>query len=186
MRATKEEIRTRLISQRISLEKDTVELAGNTITRAFIEAKLLTDIRNILCYIATGNEVETKLLIDNLQSLDKNVYVPAFDYDRKVYVFARFNGWGNLVLGPYGVKQPADSGEIESIDLAILPGVAFDTKGYRLGYGKGVYDRLLAGSPALRVGFAYDFQIVDRLPAEKHDLKMDFIITEKRILRVKS
>ena len=113
MRATKEEIRTRLISQRISLEKDTVELAGNTITRAFIEAKLLTDIRNILCYIATGNEVETKLLIDNLKSLDKNVYVPAFDYDRKVYVFARFNGWGNLVLGPYGVKQPADSGEIE-------------------------------------------------------------------------
>ena len=55
--------------------------------------------------------------------------------------------------------------------------------GVRLGYGKGVFDRLLADSKALRVGLAYDFQIVDELPREKHDLVMDLVVTEKRIIK---
>jgi 5-formyltetrahydrofolate cyclo-ligase len=179
---TKQEIRVRLIAQRVSLDKDSMDAAGDVITRAFIDAKLVEEKNNILCYIPVNNEVETKLLIDDIQALHKRVYVPAYDKDKGKYVFALFTGWDNLAVGPYDVMQPADSQETNSIDIAILPGVAFDIHGNRLGYGKGVYDKLLAGSDCVKVGFAYDFQVVDELPVEEHDLDMDMVITEKRII----
>ena len=67
------------------------------------------------------------------------------------------------------------------MDVSIIPGVAFDKKGVRLGYGKGVFDRLLAKSQAFKIGLAYDFQIVDELPREKHDLVMDIVESEKKV-----
>lgn len=178
----KQEIRIKLIAQRESLDKETVETASDIITRAFVDAKLLEDKTNILCYLAVNNEVATKLLIDDLQAKHKKVYVAAYDKDKGAYVFAEFDGWDNLAIGPYDVRQPVDSPETEQIDMAILPGVAFDTKGNRLGYGKGVYDKLLAGMDCPKIGLAYDFQVVDALPTEPHDLKMDMVITEKRIV----
>ena len=116
------------------------------------------------------------------------------------YAFAEFTGWQNLEKGPFGILQPIhnrgnkpglelhykpglrNSFE-ENIDLAIIPGVAFDKHGVRLGYGKGVFDKLLADSKAFKIGLAYDFQIVDELPREKHDLVMDFVVTESRVIR---
>ena len=174
----KQEIRIRLISQRESLGKDARDNAGDIITRALIDSKILQDKNNILCYIPVNNEVETKLLIDDLQALHQKVYVPAYDNDKGRYVFAQFNGWDNLVVGPYDVMQPVDSQETDTIDLAILPGVAFDVQCNRLGYGKGVYDKLLAGMACAKIGLAYDFQIMEELPIEDHDLKMDMVITE--------
>lgn len=111
------------------------------------------------------------------------------------YFFAAFTGWGNLEPESYGILQPTDSWDTPgvnqvvsshtpgvSIDLAIIPGVAFDKSGVRLGYGKGVFDKLLADSKAFKIGLAYDFQIVDKLPKEAHDLVMDMVVTEKRLI----
>lgn len=181
--AKKQEIRLRIKAQRETLGKDTMDLASDAITRAFNGAGLLADLRSVLCYLPVNNEVETKRLIADLRAMEKQVFVPAFDNDSGLYVFAKFNGWDKQELGPYGVKQPVDSGETEKIDLAILPGLAFDLTGNRLGYGKGVYDKLLAKSTAFRVGLAYDFQVLESLPVEEHDLKMDMVITEKRVIR---
>jgi len=182
----KQEIRIKLIAQRESLDKNTKDIASDIITKVFFDAKLIEGKNNILCYLPVNNEIETKLLIDNLQALQKNVYVPAYDKEKGQYVFARFNGWDNLAIGPFDVRQPVDSHETDSIDLAVLPGVAFDTQGNRLGYGKGVYDKLLASMDCIKIGFAYDFQVVDELPIEEHDLKMDMVITEKRFLHTSS
>ena len=111
------------------------------------------------------------------------------------YVFAEFTNWQNLEEGPYGILQPSLSSRHPelarpersrrvsgSIDVAIIPGVAFDKKGTRLGYGKGVFDRLLAKSKDFRIGLAYEFQIVDTLPKENHDLVMDMVVTENRLI----
>ncbi len=69
------------------------------------------------------------------------------------------------------------------IDLIVLPGVAFDDNGIRLGYGLGCYDRALSeGGRSVLVGLAYDFQVVAALPQEEHDVPVDFIVTERRIL----
>ncbi|MBI3341770.1 5-formyltetrahydrofolate cyclo-ligase, partial [Candidatus Curtissbacteria bacterium] len=68
-------------------------------------------------------------------------------------------------------------------DVVAVPSLAFDIHGYRLGYGKGVYDQLLNGSKTIRVGLAYDFQIMDKLPNEPHDLRMNFVVTEKKVYK---
>ncbi len=183
---TKQEIRIELLARRESIQQDARGSVSDIITKAFFDSKIAEDKNNVLCYIPVNNEVETKLLIDDLQAMRKKVFAPAFDKDRGHYVFALFSGWDNLAIGPYDVMQPFDSEETERIDLAILPGVAFDLSGNRLGYGKGVYDKLLAPVDCTKIGFAYDFQILDELLVEVHDLKMDMVITEKRIIRLSS
>jgi 5-formyltetrahydrofolate cyclo-ligase len=85
----------------------------------------------------------------------------------------------------FGICEPR-SGEavpLARIDLVVLPGVAFDKKGIRLGYGLGCYDRALAAieRPTL-VGLAYDFQVVNALPREEHDIPVDMVVTERKIL----
>lgn len=180
----KQAIRIEMKDVREGLAAEFIKTASNAVIKSFIEANLLTDIRNVLCYLPLNNEVDTHQLIDDLVALDKKVFVPSYDKDKEKYICALFNGWDTLTIGPYDVLQPIDSHEIDvsQIELAILPGIAFDTKGFRLGYGKGVYDKLLSGSVCTKIGFVYDFQMVEKLPFEAHDLKMDMVITEKRVI----
>jgi len=91
--------------------------------------------------------------------------------------------------GPYGLLEPDpktwERGSSKEPDLALVPGLAFDPQGGRLGRGKGFYDRLL-GDPcfqALKVGLAWSWQITDEVPAELHDVAMDLVVTEERIIR---
>ena len=118
----------------------------------------------------------------------KKIFVPYYFKKTDDYQLVEFMDWQNLEKGPYGILQPRglDTIDPQKIDLAIVPGVVFSTDGVRLGYGKGVYDRLLKESGAIEIGLAYEFQIVNKLPKEKHDLLMDFVITEKKIRRIKS
>lgn len=90
----------------------------------------------------------------------------------------------SLEIGPFGIMQPqrASIHSLSSLDLAIIPIVAFNKELYRLGYGKGVYDRLLGNSAALKIGLGYDFQLVSNLPVESHDIRMGFVVTEGGIV----
>ncbi len=80
---------------------------------------------------------------------------------------------------PYGVMEPRGAvfAEPQSVDLAIVPGKAFDKSGHRMGRGQGYYDRLLAGLPARKIGVGWDFQLLEQIPSETHDISMDRIIT---------
>ncbi len=90
---------------------------------------------------------------------------------------------GELVKGVFGVMEPAvkEVFDKEKIDLVLVPGVAFDKKGNRMGFGKGYYDRFLENINALKIGVCHSFQLVDSVPSEKHDVKMDIIVTEREI-----
>ena len=72
----------------------------------------------------------------------------------------------------------------DKLDLVIVPGIVFDKKGHRIGYGYGYYDRFLKllGKNVKKIGFAFEFQLVDKIPEEQHDVPMDVVITEKRVL----
>jgi 5-formyltetrahydrofolate cyclo-ligase len=89
----------------------------------------------------------------------------------------------DLRPGAFGVLEPVGTSIVSpaSLDLAVVPGVAFDRAGYRLGYGKGFYDRGLHGSrcPVFLAGLCFEQQLVNRLPAEEHDVRMDILFTEK-------
>ena len=115
-------------------------------------------------------------------------------YEKKIIVlpvvsgenihFHTYLGKETLIEGAYGIQEPDSTERIQSenIDLFVVPGVAFDSEGNRLGRGKGYYDKYLAGVTKPIIGVCFDFQLIDYVPAEKHDIKMAMIITENQIV----
>jgi 5-formyltetrahydrofolate cyclo-ligase len=137
----------------------------------------------LLCYINMGSEVETTKLINHALSMGKIVAVPfARPKTRNMY-FIKIAGFDNLVKSRYGALEPAyNTDNIITPDrdtLIIVPGLAFDSSGYRLGYGGGYYDTYAENNPeGLRVGLAYSEMVVKRVPIEVHDRHVDVLITD--------
>lgn len=113
---------------------------------------------------------------------------------RKHFFLPRVNGVNldllpyienELEKGAYDIEEPTGSNlaDVDDIDLMIIPAVAFDRRGNRLGRGKGFYDRLLSTTKATKVGVGYEFQLMDELPSESHDVPMDMVITQYSYLR---
>ncbi len=142
------------------------------------------DANNYLVYLPINKEVDTTELIKYLLHNGKNVFVPAYDEKNEQYVAAKFANFNGLIEGPYHIKQPKTlkAINVNEIEVAIIPGIAFTKNGGRLGYGKGIYDRLLKKSKCMKVGYAYDFQIAKTLPREKQDLIMDVILTPASVI----
>lgn len=172
-----------MMTKRRTLAKSFVKQASRIITQSVLEEIKKLASANILVYLASGNEVDTTLLVRQLTAKTR-VIVPKYFEKTDNYQLVSLENLADLEEGPFGIWQPKSTEVVdpESIDVAIIPGVAFDKKGVRLGYGKGVFDKLLANSKAYKIGLAYDFQIVMKLPREKHDLVMDMVVTEKRVL----
>ena len=95
--------------------------------------------------------------------------------------------WDDLKISSYGILEPKKDKikniSSDKIDLIIVPGVAFDLKGNRMGHGKGYYDRFLNLVKSTSIGLAFEFQIIENIPVESHDKPIDMIITEKRIIK---
>ena len=116
-------------------------------------------------------------------------------HDRKRFFLPRVNGVNldilpyeetRLELGSFHIEEPTgdDLVDVDDIELMVIPAVAFDRKGNRLGRGKGFYDRLLATSKATKVGVGYEFQLLDSIPSEPHDVAMDMVITQKTVIKL--
>jgi len=129
----------------------------------------------VLLYHALPDEVDTQMLIDKAMFMDKKVLLPVVvgdDLELRIY-----QGPDSMRVGAYGILEPTGPvfplSEYDSIDLAVIPGMAFDGYGNRLGRGKGYYDRLLPRlRNAMKIGFCFPFQRVERVPAEAHDVKV--------------
>lgn len=113
---------------------------------------------------------------------------------RKHFFLPRVNGVNleilpyeatRLELGAFHIEEPTGEDLVDpaQIELIIVPAVAYDRRGNRLGRGKGFYDRLLQSTKATKIGIGYDFQLVDEIPAEEHDVPMDIVITQTSVLR---
>lgn len=138
----------------------------------------IIDSRTILAYSALPDEVPTQALLDLLVKQGKTVILPRVINDTDMEL-RRYTGRHDLQLGAYGILEP--TGELftvyDTIDVAIVPGMAFDAEGYRLGRGKGYYDRFLARVPYLyKIGLCFSWQMVDKVPHDKHDIVMDEVI----------
>jgi 5-formyltetrahydrofolate cyclo-ligase len=140
---------------------------------------------SVLGYCAIGHELD---LGEALAASGKQVTLPRFDPGTGAYVAALAPARGaELRQAAYGIPEPpADAGVValNQLDLVLVPGLAFDASGRRLGRGKGFYDRLLAEVNGIKCGVALDEQIVERLPEECHDVSMNFILTPTRWLIV--
>jgi len=133
---------------------------------------------NILLYHSLPDELSTARFIEKW-------------HERKHFFLPRVNGVNleilpydrsRLHIGAFNIEEPDgdDVVPVEHIEMIIVPGVAFDRNGNRVGRGKGFYDRLLAETRALKIGVGYDFQLVDEIDAEPHDVRVDIVITDRR------
>jgi 5-formyltetrahydrofolate cyclo-ligase len=180
---SKSSLRRELLRKRAALEGFAVISKSNLIFKNLISLKEITSAHNFLVYLPVYNEVDTRLVIDYLKAQNSSVFVPAFSKIDNIYKVVKFSGFDNLEHGPYKIPQPKklEVVDADTIDVALIPGVGFDSSGVRLGYGKAVYDKLLNNFRGLKIGLAYDFQIIDKIPEEKHDLKMNAVVSEKKI-----
>ena len=138
------------------------------------------DSKNILMYYSLPDELST---IQYLKSCHKNIYLPKVNGDNLEIIAYNESA---IEQGAYNINEPTNISDVlspDKLDLVIVPGVAFDREMNRLGRGKGFYDRLLTETSAVKIGIGYDFQLVDLLPSEPHDIKMDIIVTPSNILR---
>jgi len=141
----------------------------------------------ILFFAPLPGEIDVWPLLEEMLAAGKSVALPRFDSARQRYVARRVqNPRSEIVTGRFGIHEPAagcPEMPLADLDLALVPGVAFDLRGYRLGRGHGFYDRLLADFAGKKTGIAFDEQVVDAIPAEKQDVRMDFILTPTRCVK---
>ena len=141
-----------------------------------------------------NHEVETIRLIENGRVAGKRIAAPVImEEGKRSGSFLISEIWDclkELEIGPFGIAQPKPEFlrpvDPKVLEMAVVPGVAFGKNGHRLGHGKGYFDRFLRQlSPnCLKVGIAFDFQLLPELPNEVHDIPLDLIITDKEIVSV--
>jgi len=134
--------------------------------------------QTVLLYHSLKDEVDTHSFIQKWSNR-KRILLPVVKGN---YLELRvYTGPEDLKTGKFGIEEPIGFTftDYASIDLAVIPGVAFDNKGNRLGRGKGYYDRLLPYIPAFKMGICFPFQLIEEVPADTFDVRMDLIITTK-------
>jgi 5-formyltetrahydrofolate cyclo-ligase len=143
----------------------------------------------VMFYVSFGSEVATILPIKRALAEGKTVAVPLVREREGVLVASKLlDPAKDLAPGAYGIFEPMARAvrplPPESLDLVVVPGVAFDAHGHRIGYGRGYYDRFLAGigRKAITVAFAYESQIHDHVPSQEHDCHVQVILTEERVI----
>ena len=185
----KEDIRKRLIEKRKKLSEKELLEKSKQIKKRLFEMSEFQKASNILFYVSYDNEVYTHEMIKDSISNKKNIVVPVTDKKNNDLILSKLNSWDDLTLGAYYILEPKKEKikeiSIDELDLIIVPGVGFDSCGNRIGHGKGYYDKLLKNSEALTIGLSFEFQVVEKIPNEKHDVSIDMIVTEKKILRIK-
>jgi 5-formyltetrahydrofolate cyclo-ligase len=185
---SKSEFRRSLIDSRRNLSPDQRRRRSEQICDTLRQLPAFRRSARISSYIGFGEEVETSGLVRELLRERGKVAVPVHGSGRGKPGFAEITSWGDLAPNSLGFLEPlpekvrvvAD----DSIDCFLCPGVGFDLRGNRLGYGLGFYDRALQNAPhgSLIVGLALDLQVVESLPVSSHDVPMHLIITETRII----
>lgn len=116
-----------------------------------------------------------------LNCKDKNLALPKIAH--KKIVFCKYNIGDNLAVSAFANLEPLNTEEITP-EIILVPGLAFDNKGYRLGYGMGCYDRYLARLNTIKIGVCYNANLFNSLPNEHHDVKMDYVVTQNLILKI--
>lgn len=170
---TKQELRKLIRERKALCTMEELTKLSEEICRKVMATPAWQDARTVLLYHALPDEVNT---LSILRARGKSLLLPVVvgdDLELRVYD-------GSTTEGAFHIQEPIGLlfTDYPSIDLAIIPGMAFDREGHRLGRGKGYYDRLLPHlTHAYRLGICFPFQLLDSVPTEEHDMKMDAVIT---------
>ncbi len=183
--AEKRAMRAQMLAMRDPLTPDEVARRSEQIAAQLLALPEVRRAGTIFCYLSFGNEVATHALLRYWLADGRRVFVPVFDVERRSYRPSMLRDLdGDLAAGRYGILEPRTFTPPDGhADVAVVPGLAFDAAGRRLGFGKGYYDAMLGEFGGVKIGLAFDCQMVPAVPAAEHDVTMDFIVTETRALR---
>jgi len=179
----KNKLRKTILENRKSLS-DSFKTDAETKMLKFIQNLDVFQIANTVhTYISKKNEPKTNRLIKLCWNLSKNVNIPFIIPGKNQLFHSELNSFNDLRVGSFGVLEPCSkniTSKNKNFDIVIVPGIAFDMNGGRMGYGKGFYDKFLKNTSAFRLALAFDFQVLEKIPIENHDIPMNGIITESR------
>lgn len=184
---SKIEIRKKMTNERLNLSKEIKARFDNEIYKNVCKSIFFSEAKNIFVYVSLDYEVDTKKIINKAFSLHKTIFVPKVISKSEGMMAVNINSLSQLSVGKYNILEPDINNRIacaNELDLVIVPGLAFDKKGGRLGYGGGFYDRYLkqCSNFCNITALAYSFQIISEVPMDINDVKINNIITEKENL----
>jgi 5-formyltetrahydrofolate cyclo-ligase len=181
----KRPIREKLLTERRHCSAETCLSLSLLIQETFLGSSVYRQAGSIGLYSPVLNEVHTELVARRCLADGKRLAYPRVAGAELRFV--EISGLGEMAPGGFGILEPTGNRlvTVAELDLLVVPGIAFDLIGNRLGYGKGYYDRAfeVCRPGQERIGFAYEFQVVGLLPAADHDCRLTALVTEQRMLR---
>ena len=186
-RTRKERLRKRVLAVRTGLDRGQVEVSGQAILKRVLGLEAYRRAKLVHTYVSSKeNEVDTRTLLCTCLAQSKRVAVPVVMPGTRTLAHALISGLDQLVGGPWGLAQPDPAEAVwlpteAQIDLVVVPGLAFDRRGQRIGWGGGYYDRFLAQVQTVKIGLCYDELVLDCIPSEPHDVPVDIVVAETAI-----
>lgn len=188
----KKELRKELLAKRDLLPKEERAEKSSIIFSLLKEHNIYKNATHVMLYIDFRSEVSTKEMIQDLLEKGKRVFIPlTVPETRQMIISELLDVEKDLALGNFGVLEPKEEAirpvDPKILDLVIVPGVGFDEKGYRVGYGGGYYDRFLPKlSPTVpTVALSFEVQLIPEAPTDKYDFPVQYIVTEDKLIQCK-
>lgn len=183
----KAELRAAMLARRREMSDETHAAACGYVCGKLLSIPLGERVR-IAGYMAIHKELDVIQVLDVLYKQGNKVFLPSVTKPERYLKFLEWTPQSPMRTGAYGVTEP-EGGQVGVPEVVLVPLVAFDRHGHRLGYGAGYYDATLAqlrqnNPDVLAIGVAFSFQEVDKLPAEAHDMRLDMVVTEKETIRI--
>ena len=182
----KQALRQAMLKKRNSLSKEMLDKMSEMIQARVMNTDEFKNTETVATYHPVGSEVSTIQILSSVLQLKKRLALPRVEDETKI-IFAEVKDLENdLEVGKYKIMEPKTHClKVSKIDLVLVPGIAWDENGHRLGYGKGYYDRYLANLQTISVGLAYDFQILKHIPHGDNDFRVNLIVTEKHVINTR-
>lgn len=188
----KKQIRRDILKIRRDMNIEIKDSYDKIIEEKFFKSSFYKEAQNIFIYISYDSEINTKRIISRAIKEGKNIYVPRTEFSTKLMNAVKINNFDNLIESRYGILEPKKEEPFinpNDLDLIVVPGVAFDKNGGRVGYGAGYYDRYfkrIDNQNKFRVtkfALIYDFQLIDEVPTDEEDVLVDAVLTEKQFIK---
>jgi 5-formyltetrahydrofolate cyclo-ligase len=191
----KKKIRAELLRKRDSILPELKAQKEAAIRKRLYALEEFRKSGSLLMYVSFRSEVDTRGFLQDILNSGKKLVLPLVDPVQRVLKLYEIKETSELAPGYMGIPEPERKEDrrvdVNDVDLIIIPGAGFDVKGNRLGYGGGYYDKLLSPTPSPQslppsvIALAFEEQIGEEIPSEPHDIKVDIIITDKRLIRCK-
>lgn len=176
-------LRSLLLKRRDATSYDLLKISSRAIRNRLYNVWPYRDAARVGAYHPVGSEILTQEIIQDLLSARREVYLPKIS--GQDMEFRRILDFSDLEMGSFGIMEPKDGCPVErSLDIILVPTVGISPDGVRLGYGHGYYDRFLAGCNTVTVSLTLEKQVVRKIPPSPHDILMDWIVTEERVVKI--